>query len=238
MIPTDFTKADLDSSAGARSWKQISPVFETVKREGFVISSLLDVGCGYGAIAHALAKYYGAQAHGLDIDRGRLEAAKSRILAEYCDAEHDFFPILDDSMGMVVSIGAMEHMTFYDRMIGEVVRVLKEGGLFIVSTPNASSWSTMYCLLRGYQSGDVEYSKDFRCGYHPAFSKGVVGHVHTWTERSAKEYLERKGFRHIMTVYHAPSDTDTKHKWLVGIADIIVPKMFARRFLLVMQKKK
>ncbi|MCK4912063.1 MAG: class I SAM-dependent methyltransferase [Thermodesulfovibrionales bacterium] len=60
-------------------------------------------------------------------------------------------PYEDSSYGMVVAVEVMEHLFDHERIFSECARVLKEGGLFLISTPNILSLkSRMRFLLSGF----------------------------------------------------------------------------------------
>lgn len=83
---------------------------------------LLDFGCGsmpYRSTVEGLgAKYLGA-----DFSGGMLQISPEGVL-----------PVADRSIDAVLSIQVLEHVRDLDRYLGEASRVLKDGGILLLST--------------------------------------------------------------------------------------------------------
>jgi SAM-dependent methyltransferase len=90
----------------------------------------LDVGCSAGYIIDELANS-GAIAHGVDIDEGGVERAKSRfghhVTFHVADAEH--LPFADGSVDVVIFNHIYEHVVDPAKVVQEIYRVLAEGGI-------------------------------------------------------------------------------------------------------------
>jgi SAM-dependent methyltransferase len=96
---------------------------------------VLDLGCRYGALTRAYLQ--GNEILGLDVDREALaEAAKLGIETRWADVEQPL--ALDDaSFDVVVAGELLEHVRDPEALVGEVRRVLRPGGRFVGSVPNA-----------------------------------------------------------------------------------------------------
>lgn len=113
---------------------------------------VLDVGCGDGQIARALASQ-GAQVLGIDPTQKHIDIANARgggPLYQLGDATH--LPVPDESQDAVVACLVFEHIDEVDAAIAEVSRVLKPGGQFsfflnhpLLQTPG-SGWIDDYIL--------------------------------------------------------------------------------------------
>ena len=106
---------------------------------GFVKGKVvLDVasGCGYGS---SYLSDKGARAViGGDILAEQIEAAQKyygREGVEFLLLDATRLPFADNSFDAVVSMETIEHLEQYQDYLSECKRVLKEGGLFICSTP-------------------------------------------------------------------------------------------------------
>lgn len=107
--------------------------------------SVLDAGCGEGALTVMLAKK-GALATGTDISRPNIEAAiayaKSsnlKIPFEVADLEKQPFP--DNSFDVVVCSHVLEHIPDFDAGLHELMRVTRKRVVFAVPTIlNFCSW--------------------------------------------------------------------------------------------------
>lgn len=100
---------------------------------------ILDVGCGQGLLLKKISQRAapGSQLYGLDISPKLVEIARSNnptATVEVGDAESMPYP--DSTFDVATMTEALEHMLDYDAALREVHRVLKPGGVFIVSVPN------------------------------------------------------------------------------------------------------
>ena len=99
---------------------------------------VLDVACGAGYGTNILAEV-AAETVGVDIDAGAISRASKKyrrenlkfITADCCD-----MPFEASSFDVVVANEMIEHINDQESFLREVKRVLKPGGLLLVSTPN------------------------------------------------------------------------------------------------------
>jgi len=105
---------------------------------------VLDVGCGDGLLTYFLAKS-GADVTGVDNEELGLQyAAQQLALHDQNKKLHYKFvqssayqmPFKQNSFDVVVSCEVIEHLGDPEKMLAESVRVLKEGGKFILTTPH------------------------------------------------------------------------------------------------------
>jgi phosphoethanolamine N-methyltransferase len=98
---------------------------------------VLDIGCGIGGPAFFLARNYGANVVGTDLEPPLIERAKQRAKKLGLETKTEFqivetgplgFP--DESFDFVVSSGAFTQISNKLEMFKEVLRVLKRGGVF------------------------------------------------------------------------------------------------------------
>ncbi len=106
---------------------------------------VLDVasGEGYGS---ALLAAVARTVVGVEIDAGAVAHAQANYLANglrYLQGDAHALPIADASVDMVVSFETLEHLSNHEGFIAEVRRVLRPGGLFIVSTPDRNVYSAL-----------------------------------------------------------------------------------------------
>ena len=96
---------------------------------------VLDLGCRYGALTRAYSE--GNEVVGMDVDHEALaEAAKLGIETLHGDVT-ERLPVEDASFDVVVCGELLEHLPFPERTVAEVRRVLRPGGWFVGSVPNA-----------------------------------------------------------------------------------------------------
>jgi len=68
------------------------------------------------------------------------------------DVERDPFPFPDDSFEVVTCLEVLEHLAIDPMaMMAEINRVLKPGGVFVLSTPNAVRYSNVVKIILGEQ---------------------------------------------------------------------------------------
>lgn len=101
---------------------------------------VLDLGCGAGYGSFELKKLGAKSVVGIDNDSKAIEYAISKFKIENLKFKIDnatnlSFP--DSTFDIVVSFEVIEHIKDYRKYLKEVFRVLKKGGYFIFSTPNA-----------------------------------------------------------------------------------------------------
>lgn len=102
-------------------------------------ATVLDIACGEGygsAVLSRLAK----RVVGVDVDAATVAEANRRYAAgsrlAYVVGEAGAIPFGDASFDVVVSMETIEHLQKPERLIEEVRRVLRPGGLLILSSPD------------------------------------------------------------------------------------------------------
>lgn len=110
---------------------------------------VLDAGCGEG---HLLEKLHFKKPsntyYGVDVTDIALRKASARcpfaILAPY---DIIALPFEDDFFDVVIATETLEHVFEYEKAIAELKRVLKPGGVLMVTFPNEILWTTARFLL-------------------------------------------------------------------------------------------
>jgi SAM-dependent methyltransferase len=96
---------------------------------------VLDLGCRSGAVTqHFLA---GNEVVGLDVDPAALERASARGIVPVRANAEEQLPFEDASFDVVVAGELLEHVRSPEEVVDEVIRVLRAGGRFVGSVPNA-----------------------------------------------------------------------------------------------------
>ena len=101
---------------------------------------VLDLGCAGGLMAEALA-LRGANVTGIDpaedaIDAARAHARESGLRIGYDVGVGEALPYESASFDAVVCVDVLEHVADLAKVLSEVVRTLRPGGLFLFDTIN------------------------------------------------------------------------------------------------------
>ncbi|MFA5184111.1 MAG: class I SAM-dependent methyltransferase [Patescibacteria group bacterium] len=109
---------------------------------------ILDLGCRDGTMAKVFAA--GNDLTGVDIDPKACELCRHNLGIKVI--WHDLnepLPFADASYDIVVLSDVLEHVFLTEPLLTEIYRVLKPGGLFLGSTPNAYYWSNRWHMAKG-----------------------------------------------------------------------------------------
>ena len=123
-------------------YEEVLDTFEPFRKTG----RILETGCGAGVFMQRAA-LRGWSVHGTEIGDHALEAAKARGV-DMAEGPLDPANYPKDHFDIVCSIEVIEHLTHPRRELGNVMCVLRPGGLFYVTTPNFN------CLARRLSPSD------------------------------------------------------------------------------------
>lgn len=119
---------------------------------------VLEIGCGWGGLAHHAAANYGVQVVGITVSKAQQQLARERCaglpvaieLMDYRDLTEKFDKVV--SVGMFEHVGPKNYATYFDT----VQRSLKDDGLFLlhtigncVTSPKADAWIDKYIFPNG-----------------------------------------------------------------------------------------
>jgi ubiquinone/menaquinone biosynthesis C-methylase UbiE len=145
-VPTMEEELDIwDEYHAYRHEMRYDLVAGMVRRHAPVGARVLDVGCGAALVADRLEDldldYVGVEygGHQLDfaVEKSRTrKGARIRPAFMQGDAEH--LPIADRSVDIVVMTEVIEHLMRPELAVWEIARVLRPGGVFVMTTNNAS----------------------------------------------------------------------------------------------------
>lgn len=124
-------------------------------------NKLLDVGCGTAFLIDLLSKEHNANFYGLDLSDKMIEIAKSKNIknADFAVGKSNELPYDDDTFDIVVCSQSFHHYPYQDEAVDEVYRVLKKGGLYILSDSGLggfSAWFDNNILFKLLRSGDYK----------------------------------------------------------------------------------
>jgi SAM-dependent methyltransferase len=142
---------------------------------------------GYGEVRGC---YYGEPGR---VDHRSVTSSSGETFTceiDHFDAEKDPFPYPDGHFSTVLCCELIEHL-FTDPMhlMGEVNRILKPGGHFVLTTPNIASLRGLAAILQGYHPGFFHaYLRPSETG------EGDARHNREYTPREIHQLLVNSGF--------------------------------------------
>jgi SAM-dependent methyltransferase len=105
---------------------------------------VLDVACGEGYGSALLARH-AAKVTGVDLSPDAIAHARSEYAGitnlEFVAASCTQMPLPDAAFDVVVSFETLEHIAAQEEFLAEVARVLKPGGVLVLSCPNKVEYS-------------------------------------------------------------------------------------------------
>jgi ubiquinone/menaquinone biosynthesis C-methylase UbiE len=90
--------------------------------------SILDLGCGSGFISRIAQKYF-KKRYAVDISFQIVNAISDRTISKLT-ADVDSIPIKDEKISSVVTFAVLHHCYSYEKMLTEIHRILRIGGIF------------------------------------------------------------------------------------------------------------
>ena len=125
-------------------WYQKKMLLEHLERYNFASNyiknkTVLELGCGNGYGTHLLMKKGAKKIIGIDLDPKAITFANNNYSnknIQYRSGDAETIRLPDSSIDIVVSFETIEHVPNPKKMVQTVQKVLKQDGIFIVSTPN------------------------------------------------------------------------------------------------------
>jgi len=128
---------------------------------------VLDLGCGTGVVLRELREW--ALPVGLDMSPVALEFCRRRSLDDLVVAKGERLPIGDGRFDAVVALDILEHIPDDAAAFREICRVLKPGGVLVLSVPAFRTlWGPHDVALmhqRRYRAGEIA-SRLSGAGFH------------------------------------------------------------------------
>lgn len=173
-------KKELYDRSYSHAWSMTKPDRIRLKKSlSFMPSGIkvLDVGCFSGDIGQRI-RDLGNEVYGLELSAPAIKKAKNRISVIRHDLDN-FFPLKDGSFDAVFAGEVIEHLFDVDKFLEETRRVLKHGGILVITTPNLVSFWNRFRALFGKAFIDVNTDKQ---------------HIRFFTRASLTKLLESHGF--------------------------------------------
>ena len=118
------------------NWKWYFERIAEIIVNRFNPKNILDVGCSDGLLLECFYKY-GVECYGVDISKKALSYAPQVIRHNLIllDIERENLPFKDNTFDVITILEVLEHLHDHKRIISEMYRVLKPGGIVLMSTP-------------------------------------------------------------------------------------------------------
>ena len=128
--------------------------------------TLLDVGCGDGALASELTRC-GAIVTGLDADLAMIAAARQRAKVEatrlwLIEGQAERLPFDDATFDRVLAVAVLCFVRDAERAVAEMARVLKPGGRVVIGELGRWSWWATHRRIRGWLGDPIWRAAKFR----------------------------------------------------------------------------
>jgi len=151
--------------------------------------AVLDYGCGQGRYLPVLAELVpGAQLHGADISAVALELAGGRFpAATLTPIEDQRLPLDGGRFDLIVLIDVIEHVLDAPTTAAELHRLLRPGGVVVLTTPCANRGSAAWAynrLLAGFEETPDGTGR---------FATDEPAHLRRLRSREARELLRNAG---------------------------------------------
>lgn len=112
---------------------------------------VVDVGCGTGMLTERIGDAVGcSELFGVDVSEAALQVAEERGVTTYRrDVNEDRLPFEDGSVDLVYLGEVIDYVDEVDHLFGEIRRVLRDQGVFLLSLTNLCSVHNRIAVLLG-----------------------------------------------------------------------------------------
>jgi SAM-dependent methyltransferase len=147
----------------------------------------LDLGAGRGELSTSL------EARGYAVTAVERYAAQFEASVPLVDADlNERFPFADESFDTAMAIEILEHLENPRRFLRELARILRPGGVAVVSTPNLTSLLSRFLFAASGQ-WDLFFNHPWRL--RDPYSSLVHGHITPVTRWLLEHHARDAGFR-------------------------------------------
>ncbi|MDD2665851.1 MAG: class I SAM-dependent methyltransferase [Methanocellales archaeon] len=149
---------------------------------------ILDIGCGDGTLGYFAKNNY-REVYGVDISDNALEIAKKRgVITKKVNLNDENLPFKDNYFDAITCLDVIEHVFEPIVLIKEIYRVLIEGGLVVISTPNVRYWHHLFDLVIKGKFPKTSNNTEHYDG----------GHLHYFTYKDIETLLKINNFKIVM----------------------------------------
>lgn len=123
---------------------------------------VLDIACGEG-YGSAMISENAKSVTGVDIAADAIAYARQTYVREnltFLEGSATKIPVADASVDVVVSFETIEHLEDHEAMLAEIKRVLRPGGILVISSPNKKIYSDETGYSNPYHVKEL-YTEEF-----------------------------------------------------------------------------
>jgi SAM-dependent methyltransferase len=158
--------------------------------------SCIDIGCGDGGTSAVWLSANAGQYVGVDVSSGAVELARSRGFEAVHIRDASELPFESGSFDAATCIEVLEHLFDPVAALREMRRVLRPGGVALVTVPNVAHWRQRLDMVAGrWNPGGDDQSVE-RPWRDP--------HLRFFTPASLGRLLREAGFQNVETGSHGP----------------------------------
>lgn len=170
-------------------------IFEHIKNRS--PCSVLDIGCRWGNDLKKVSLINtDMNIYGVDVCSEALEVASKEFEKNQnihlCQAKGEALPFKDNYFDIIFSSEVIEHIEEVGKFVREVHRVLKNQGIFIITTP--SKFNYTHVIGKIVPSPFKKSLRRFVYYINPG-NPDVNPHVYQYAPRELKKLFEQNGFR-------------------------------------------
>lgn len=178
-------------------------IIRLVLESGVPRDRVCDVGAGDGTVTDTLVPALNAREfHAVEIDPANITGLEERGISVHVADLNGPVNIPSDSFDVVISNQVIEHLYDTDCFLSEMYRIVRPGGIAVISTENPASWHNIAALFLGWQPFSLTNVTGLAGGVGNPFaffngSEGVafpLQHHRLFTPRTLKQLFELHGF--------------------------------------------
>lgn len=163
-LPTETYDIDFFDRVEEERYRQQYWQRDYFDYKNFAGKDVLEIGIGLGTDLKQFARH-GARCHGVDITERhisltRLNFELSGYPVDVREADATHLPFDDNSIDSIHSFGVLHHIPDVDKVLAEVARVLKPGGVFQSAVYHKYALATATLFVRAALKGTL-----FRIGW-------------------------------------------------------------------------
>ncbi|HEX7155404.1 MAG TPA: class I SAM-dependent methyltransferase [Thermoanaerobaculia bacterium] len=194
-----------------------------VRDAGATGGALMDLGCDDGVWTMELARACGAKrVYGVElVDEQAAKASALGIEVSKLNLNAPMPELPSSAFDVIHANQVIEHVSSVDNFVSEVHRLLKPGGVAVISTENGSSWHNVFAAVMGWQIFSLTNVSERMSGLGNPFAlhRGKPPYTGTWTHKTIFNY------RGLHEMFEAYGFTDVK---IAGAGYFPLPAVLGR----------